>query len=62
MFGTLFRSKGSEFSAIALAARLHLYGAVVKSLRSSYGSTEIAQVDPFAEELVFHTLNESRSV
>jgi DNA invertase Pin-like site-specific DNA recombinase len=30
---------------------LHLYGAVVKSLRSSYGSTQIAQVDSFVEEL-----------
>jgi hypothetical protein len=62
MFGTLFRSKGSEFSAIALAARLHLYRAVVKSLRSSYGSTQIAQVDSFVEELAVHARDESRSV
>jgi hypothetical protein len=62
MFGTLFRSKCGEFNAKALAARLHLYRAVVKSLRSSYGSTQIAQVDSFVEELAVHARDESRSV
>jgi hypothetical protein len=31
--GTIFRGKCSEFNAKALAAKLHLYRAVVKSLR-----------------------------
>jgi hypothetical protein len=55
-------SKCGEFNAKALAARLHLYRAVVESLRSSYGGTQIAQVDSFVEELAVHARDESRSV
>jgi hypothetical protein len=32
---------------MALAARLHLYQAVVERLRRSYGSTQTAQLDSF---------------
>jgi len=61
-FCTIFCSKCGKFNAMALAARLHLYQAVVERLRRSYGSTQTAQLDSFLEKLAVHARDESRSV